>query len=164
MNLARTDPDRLGKRKRADDNDEDDGVEDDASISENGFEEDLDTEYAGDHVDQSLDTDGEGEISLDDGDDEENLDVDLDENYNERMEELPKLTAYDPDLSKIGEKLTSTIEGILAIIAAEPCDSDVVRGFQSKANALREVPKPQPFKIALLGDTGAGKFSLGMLD
>lgn len=150
----------LGKRQKANDLDDDDFV-DDSFAQDSDFADDGDLDDDDDvvfikeeHKDEDIEDDG---INFE-ADIDEN--IDLDAQYNERMEELPKLPAYHPDLPKITASLTGTIQEVLNIIEANPCDSTHVQGIKTKGQGLLEIPKPKPVRIALLGDTGAGKSSL----
>ncbi|PIB00158.1 hypothetical protein CB0940_02595 [Cercospora beticola] len=160
--------DALGKRKRSQ-SVESCGTDDDKSGSPL-------PEGANKH-DSNSDTDSEQEASEGDNADDENLFVDdnehFDENdmsledeldpdaiYCEAKEAYPKLPAYDPVFSEIENGLTGIVEHIIDLVGRFPCKSTYVKNFRAKAEELRAVPRPQPMRIALLGDTGAGKSSL----
>ena len=163
MNVERTLGGRLGKRKpRHDDYDD---YEDDLFLSEEDFDanDDMDdlSYEDGEQDDVMINVYNDVDMDIDPGledvfDDEDALDIDPDAIYNERMEVLPKFAAYDSEVPKIGNGLTSKTQDILTILDANPCSSPVVKSFQSKAKELMEIPNPQPIWIALLGDTGAG--------
>lgn len=158
--------DALGKRKRSQ-SVQSCGTDDDKSgtlLSEGAVDE---------HDSSSSGTDSEQEAYLGGNADEENLfvgdDEQLDEHdmsfedeadadaiYCEGKETYPKLPAYDPVFSETETGLTGIVEHIIDLVDRFPCKSTYVKNFRAKAEGLRAVPRPQPMRIALLGDTGAG--------
>ena len=157
----------LGKRKRPED---DDGECANETKSEDGLfipdtGEALKHEEAKDSIDKddaAKEDDEDGEADDDDDEDDENY-VDEEnsaEKYDESVEEYPKHPAFDhrpyPDQSRSywHRQINHGDCG------GESCDSTHVQNFQTKATELQNIPRPQPPKIALMGDTGAGKSSL----
>ena len=97
------------------------------------------------------------EVEVIDSDDDEDDMEDFGLEYDETMETFPRFPAYDPGLKKVTGSLTGIVEDILKIIEANPCNSNHVKCFQSNGKKLLHIPKPKVIRIALLGDTGAGK-------
>jgi hypothetical protein len=137
----------LGKRKKADVGD--------SEYVDSGFLDDDDLLIK----DEDDEFDAASEISLPSGDEDDDDDDDLGlDTYNEDQEEFPKLAAYDEQLPQIKDKLLDILEGISTVLKKYPCDSTHVANFQRKAKELREIPNPEPVKIALLGDAGTGMY------
>lgn len=143
----------LGKRKRRDDDDGDYKEEADLFVSDddndNGYDSDNDMDDNKPVQDDDFDFD----------DDADGLDKNPDAIYNERQEPFPEHAAFDPELPKLAVHLVSIVKETIKVIEATPCNTEHVQNNLTKAQGLLEVPKPKPIKIALLGDTGAGRSS-----
>ncbi|KAI7383354.1 hypothetical protein KC336_g18393, partial [Hortaea werneckii] len=80
--------------------------------------------------------------------------------HNEDSEECPKYAVYDKEFVKTVNELTDIPKRALKILYESECTSKRVRGCTSNAEDLSQFPKPKREKVALLGNTGAGKSSV----
>ena len=141
----------LGNRKKRDDPDEE---YDDGNFLSG---DDVDDEYdlTDDVSENEQDEDG-FDFDFDFGDGIDDLDRDPNANYHERKEPFPTHPAFDAELPELAENIISIVKGTVEIIEANPCQTEHVQSNLSKAHEMLNIPKPEPVKIALLGDTGAG--------
>ncbi|RMX97892.1 hypothetical protein D0868_10403 [Hortaea werneckii] len=80
--------------------------------------------------------------------------------HNEDSEECPKYAVYDKEFVKTVNELRDIPKRALKILYESECTSKRVRGCTSNAEDLSHFPKPKREKVALLGNTGAGKSSV----
>ena len=73
------------------------------------------------------------------------------------MECLPSTAAYDGELEIIKTDVIRIVTRMLGIIEQNPCDSCALQKLAAKGPDLLQIPKAEPVRVALLGDTGAGK-------
>lgn len=78
--------------------------------------------------------------------------------HNEDSEECPKYAVYDKEFVKTVNELRDIPKRALKILYESECTSKRVRGCTSNAEDLSHFPKPKREKVALLGNTGAGKY------
>ena len=140
----------LGRRKRRDDPDE----EYDHDLLLAGDE--MDEEYAS-ADDVSENQQDQDDFDFDFGDGMDDLDRDPNANYHERKEPFPSHPAFDPELPNLAKNIVGIVKETVDVIEANPCQTEHVRNNLSKAYKMLKIPKPEPIKIALLGDTGAGQ-------
>ncbi|KAM3423220.1 hypothetical protein BST61_g669 [Cercospora zeina] len=159
----------LGKRRRSESLEPGDSDGDgckslvrEHTVDENDSSNDSDSEIDASEGDSAVEDGlfiGEDEIS-DAIDTFSESEADPDAIYNQGQEPYPQLPAFDPAFSDTEIGLTGIVERIVDIVDRNPCKSSYVKNFRAKAEELRTIPRPQPMRIALLGDTGAGKSSL----
>jgi hypothetical protein len=167
MDCPRDVQETTGPRKRArenedefvDDMDEDDFSDDDISIGQDMECNDCDVDDEEPHIKQE-EADNTANNDDDAADDYPDEDVDPDAVYNERMEAYPELAAYDAEVPLIKEKLVGIVEQILSVFGINGCQTPFVMKQIARGKALLQIPPPEPIKIALLGDTGAGMSDL----
>lgn len=138
------------KRKRADADCDD----------EETFKRNLKSDVAGDSNDSEDESDNGEDVEY--GTSDEDSDADGGSTgvvlHNEDSEECPKYAVYDKEFVKTVNELTDIPERALKILYESECTSKRVRGCTSNAEDLSQFPKPKREKVALLGNTGAGKY------
>ncbi|KAI6891891.1 hypothetical protein KC318_g12729 [Hortaea werneckii] len=129
-------------------------------------EENIKGELKGDVAGGSNDSEDDSDNNEDDeyGTSDEDSDVDGESTgvvvHNEDSEEYPNYAVYDKGFVKTVNELTDIPKRALKILYESECTSKRVRGCISNAEDLSQFPKPKREKVALLGNTGAGKSSL----
>lgn len=144
MDAERAISDPPGKRKR-DTNDEDNDY---ALQRAEGSTDLLNLEDGDDYSD---DDDSESESD----DDDESITGPCE--YEESSEPYPRRAAFDKDFAQVGQDLVSIPSQIVDIVDDSGCDSRRAKSCRKNANELARIPKAHREKIALLGNTGAGK-------
>ncbi|KAI7542689.1 hypothetical protein KC331_g7824 [Hortaea werneckii] len=129
-------------------------------------EETIKGELKGDVAGGGNDSEDDSDNSEDDeyGTSDEDSDADGESTgvvvHNEDSEEYPNFAVYDKEFVDIVNELTDIPKRALKILYESECTSKRVRGCISNAEDLSQFPKPKREKVALLGNTGAGKSSL----
>ncbi|KAI7295295.1 hypothetical protein KC340_g15848 [Hortaea werneckii] len=137
------------KRKRTDDDDRDDEeavkpeVDGEQASSSDGSEDSDDDDSSSSDGDSDADGDSTGVIE-----------------HHEDSEGFPDRLAYDQAFVHTVAELTGIAKRALKIFHESQCTSKRVRGCTAHADELSQFPKPKLEKVALLGNTGAGKSSL----
>jgi len=131
----------LGKRKRISE-DEDDEEELNVAVKVESEDDDEDPS-------DSDDSDGEDQMQYGEG-------TGVVE-YHEDDEAYPECAAYDKDFMDVGKRLVAISKTVIDIFNQSSCNSNRVQGFRRDADELAHVPQITCKKIALLGNTGAGK-------
>ncbi|GAB1732998.1 hypothetical protein NU195Hw_Modified_455t1 [Hortaea werneckii] len=136
------------KRKRTDDDcDDEEAVKPEVAGEEAGGgdgSEDSDDDYSS-TSDEDSDTDGDSTGLIE---------------HHEDSEGFPDRVVYDEAFAKTVAELSDIAKRALKILRESQCTSKRVRGLTTHAEELSQVPKPKCEKVALLGNTGAGKSSL----
>ncbi|RMZ03151.1 hypothetical protein D0860_06920 [Hortaea werneckii] len=136
------------KRKRTDDDcDDDETVKPEVAGEEAG---------SGDSSEESDDNDSS---TSDEGSDTDGDSTGLIEHH-EESEGFPESVVYDEAFVKTVAELSDIAKRAFKILRESQCTSKRVRGLTTNAEELSQVPKPKCEKVALLGNTGAGKSSL----
>ncbi|KAI6808123.1 hypothetical protein KC332_g13506 [Hortaea werneckii] len=137
------------KRKRTDDDRDDEEVVkpelagQEADISDDSEDSDDDDDTGTSDEDSDMDGDSTGVIE-----------------HHEDSERLPARSVYDGAFVKTVAELSDIAKRALKILRESQCSSKRVRGLTTHAEELSQVPRPEREKVALLGNTGAGKSSL----
>ncbi|KAI7283963.1 hypothetical protein KC345_g2598 [Hortaea werneckii] len=136
-----------GKRKRTDDCDDEEAVKPEVAGekagSSDGSEDSDDNDSSTSDEDSDTDGDSTGLIE-----------------HHEDSEGFPDRVVYDEAFAKTVAELSDIANRALKILRESQCTSKRVRGLTTNAEELSQVPKPKCEKVALLGNTGAGKSSL----
>lgn len=102
----------------------------------------------------------EGEDAASDEDHDSPEEILNDCEYDESVEGWPSCVAYDGAFEQLREDLNSLPREALKIIDASGCYSQRALSLRERADELTRLPRADREKIALLGNTGAGKSSL----
>ncbi|KAI6870639.1 hypothetical protein KC338_g2956 [Hortaea werneckii] len=136
------------KRKRTDDDcDDDEAVKPEVAGEESGSgdgTEDSDDDDSS-TSDEDNDTDGDSTGLIE---------------HHEDSEGFPDRVVYDEAFAKTVAELSDIAKRASKILRESQCTSKRVRGLTTHAEELSQVPRPEREKVALLGNTGAGKSSL----
>ncbi|KAK3646554.1 hypothetical protein LTR56_000458 [Elasticomyces elasticus] len=147
----------------------DDSDADDSSIEENDtapVDDDDDEDYAEDDfvledsADETADVKVEDENSVDeseDGCDEDEGDIQYD--YTESEERYPLEAIYDEGILDLHAECVKKLVEVIAIFNKHDCDTPAVKEFRLMATELQQILPTEPIKVAMLGNTGAGKSS-----
>lgn len=172
---AVNDQEVLRKRKREDD------VEDGDEVAN----QDEDTLFLANEtsmpIDEfvTLDDDDDDDGELDESDpiaqaNEDDLDEDIDMNdadvdennptqttYNSTTEPFPKCAVYDERIAEIAADSVKLPQMVRDVLQQHCCDSLPFKALQEASAKLLSIPPVKKFRIALLGDAGAGMYQRG---
>lgn len=147
----------LGKRKRSSDGA--DGDADSLLVSQTSDNDHFDAKFQKtDNANHADDANREN-----DPDDENNEDDEMepdDLTYHEGKESFPACAAYDADFEDIKQRLIKISMEARVVLDGNDCTSEVVQNLRNRADAVSNIPKPQPSMIGLLGEAGAGRIFL----
>jgi chromosomal replication initiation ATPase DnaA len=148
------------KRKREDDeSDEDPDIKDVDVKDESSAKMDTNDLIPDDY--ELDEDDGEDQLEeFDDGGASAGDDNSNHPTHDESQEPFPLYAIYDGEIENIEEKLTSIPQRIIDLLYDSQSSSKAIKGLNSRAEALAEVPKTEKIRIAILGGAGVGKSSL----
>ena len=150
-----TAPTANGKRKRdeADDGEGEQSLfipDEDKLVPENNDQDGADEGYNDDQDENSEDDASDAAI---DGEA-------ITQPHNEKMEAFPDHAIYDADIKSITDRLTEIPRSMAAILKPYDGDSKHMLHKTNMAKYLQSPPRHKKWRIALLGDAGAGKSSV----